>query len=236
MATASYQVEGAVDEGGGLLDLGHLQPRAGTTYHGDNGDIACDHYHRIDEDVELMAELGIPAYRFSIAWPRVQPDGKERKPGRSRLLPALVEGLRAHDIEPVATLYHWDLPQALEDAGGWMNRETAQRFEDFAGIVGSTGDRVKHWITLNEPWCSAFVGYAKGEHAPGSRGHRRECDSCTPPAAEPRFGGGVLAEAAGPSAQVGIALNLSPVMPATEHRRGHGRGPAGRRPAQPLVP
>jgi beta-glucosidase len=217
-ATAAYQVEGAVDEDGRTPSIwDSFSHRLGTTYHGDNGDIACDNYHRLDEDVELMAELGIQAYRFSIAWPRVQPDGKAtvNQIGLDHYR-RLVDALRAHDIEPVATLYHWDLPQPLEDAGGWTNRETAKRLEDFARVVGAAlGDRVERWMTLNEPWCSAFVGYAMGHHAPGIE----EIGSGVIAAHHLLLGHGMaaraLAESAGRSAQVGIALNLSPVRPAS---------------------
>jgi beta-glucosidase len=136
---------------------------------GDTGDVACDHYHRVDEDIALMRELGLQAYRFSIAWPRVVPTGTGavNQAGLdfySRLVDRLLEG----GIRPFATLYHWDLPQDLEDAGGWPERDTARRFADYAERIGRVlGDRVHTWTTLNEPWCSAFLGYAAGVHAPG---------------------------------------------------------------------
>jgi beta-glucosidase len=141
----------------------------GKTAGGETGDIAVDHYHRYREDVALMAELGLTAYRFSGSWPRVQPTG--RGPAVQVGLDfyrRLVDELLEHGIKPAVTLYHWDLPQELEDAGGWPERETALRFAEYAQIVGEAlGDRVEHWITLNEPWCSAFLGYASGVHAPG---------------------------------------------------------------------
>ncbi|MGV9250871.1 GH1 family beta-glucosidase [Streptomyces sp. NPDC003697] len=169
-ATSAYQIEGAVREGGrtpSIWDTFSHTP--GRTAGGDTGDIAVDHYHRYREDVALMAELGLNAYRFSVSWSRVQPTG--RGPAVQVGLDfyrRLVDELLAHGIRPAITLYHWDLPQELEDAGGWPERETALRFAEYAHIVGEAlGDRVEQWITLNEPWCSAFLGYGSGVHAPG---------------------------------------------------------------------
>ncbi|MEZ7003462.1 GH1 family beta-glucosidase [Streptomyces sp. AD55] len=169
-ATSAYQIEGAVREDGrtpSIWDTFSHTP--GKTAGGDTGDIAVDHYHRYRDDVALMAELGLGAYRFSVSWPRVQPTG--RGPAVQRGLDfyrRLVDELLAAGIKPAVTLYHWDLPQELEDAGGWPARDTAYRFAEYAGIVGEAlGDRVEQWITLNEPWCAAFLGYASGVHAPG---------------------------------------------------------------------
>jgi beta-glucosidase len=169
-ATSAYQIEGAAREDGrtpSIWDTFSHTP--GKTADGDHGDVAVDHYHRYREDVALMAELGLGAYRFSVSWPRVQPTG--RGPAVQRGLDfyrRLVDELLAHGIQPAVTLYHWDLPQELEDAGGWPERDTAYRFAEYAQIVGEAlGDRVEHWMTLNEPWCSAFLGYASGVHAPG---------------------------------------------------------------------
>ncbi|WP_022891822.1 GH1 family beta-glucosidase [Agromyces subbeticus] len=169
-ATASYQIEGAVHEGGrgpSIWDTFSHTP--GKVWNGDTGDTACDHYHRLDEDLDLMVQLGLEAYRFSIAWPRIQPTG--RGPANEAGLAfyeRLVDGLIARGIRPIATLYHWDLPQALEDEGGWGNRATAYAFADYARLVGERlGDRVAVWTTLNEPWCSAYLGYGSGAHAPG---------------------------------------------------------------------
>jgi beta-glucosidase len=169
-ATASYQIEGAVHEDGrgpSIWDTFSHTP--GRVLNGDTGDVADDHYHRLDADLDLMASLGLQAYRFSIAWPRIQPTG--RGPANQAGLDfysRLVDGLLARGIRPVATLYHWDLPQALEDEGGWPVRGTAEAFADYARIVGGAlGDRVHTWTTLNEPWCSAYLGYAAGVHAPG---------------------------------------------------------------------
>lgn len=169
-ATAAYQIEGAVNEDGrGPSIWDTFSHTAGATLNGDTGDIADDHYHRVDSDLDLMKSLNLQAYRFSISWPRIQPigSGPANQAGID-FYSRLVDGLIARGIAPVATLYHWDLPQALEDNGGWTNRETAERFADYARIMGQAlGDRVSMWTTLNEPWCSAYLGYAAGVHAPG---------------------------------------------------------------------
>lgn len=169
-STAAYQVEGAVREGGrtpSIWDTFAHTP--GKVHQGDNGDTACDHYHRYRDDVALMSGLGLNAYRFSVSWPRVQPTG--RGPAVQQGLDfyrSLADELLGAGITPVLTLYHWDLPQELEDAGGWPERDTAHRFADYARIVAEAlGDRVELWTTLNEPWCSAFLGYGSGVHAPG---------------------------------------------------------------------
>ncbi|MER5739600.1 GH1 family beta-glucosidase [Streptomyces sp. NPDC002262] len=169
-ATAAYQIEGAATEDGRTPSIWDTFSRTpGKVRNGDTGDIAADHYHRVREDVALMRELGVTDYRFSVAWPRVQPTG--RGPALQKGLDfyrRLCDELRESGIRPVATLYHWDLPQELEDAGGWPRRETAERFAEYAGIVaGGLGDRVATWTTLNEPWCAAFLGYGNGVHAPG---------------------------------------------------------------------
>ena len=171
-ATASYQIEGAVHEDGrgpSIWDTFSHTP--GATRNGETGDIACDHYHRYRQDVALMNELGLDAYRFSIAWPRVQPDGSGAvNPAGLEFYDRLLDELCAHGIKPVATMYHWDLPQPLEEAGGWTVRDTAYRFADYAAVVQHAfGDRVARWITLNEPFCSSMLGYGSGRHAPGRR-------------------------------------------------------------------
>jgi beta-glucosidase len=169
-ATAAYQIEGSVAADGrtpSIWDTFSATP--GKVANGDAGTVAADHYRRYREDVDLMAELGLSAYRFSVSWPRVQPGGRgpENAAGAA-FYDRLVDTLLEHRIRPVLTLYHWDLPQELEDAGGWANRDTAYRFADYAGLVAARlGNRVELWTTLNEPWCSAFLGYASGEHAPG---------------------------------------------------------------------
>jgi len=169
--TASYQIEGGVHEGGrqpSIWDTFSHTP--GRVAGGDTGDMACDHFHRYEQDVDLLAGLGVNAYRFSLAWGRLVDAGGRPNPAGIDFYSRLVDALLAHDITPVVTLYHWDLPQFLDDTGGWLNRDTASRFADYASIaVRALGDRVAHWTTLNEPWCTAFLGYASGEHAPGHR-------------------------------------------------------------------
>lgn len=169
-ATAAYQIEGAADEGGrgpSIWDTFSHTP--GKVLAGDTGDVADDHYHRLEEDVAILRDLGVGAYRFSLAWPRIQPTGSGAvNPAGLAFYDRLVDALLGAGIAPVATLYHWDLPQALEDRGGWAARETAERFAEYAGhAVRALGDRVAMWTTLNEPWCSAYLGYASGVHAPG---------------------------------------------------------------------
>jgi beta-glucosidase len=169
-ATASYQIEGAAREDGrgpSIWDTFSRTP--GKVYAGHTGDVACDHYHRYRDDVALMADLGLQAYRFSIAWPRIQPDGTGPvNPAGLDFYDRLVDELRGKGITPVVTLYHWDLPQSLEDRGGWTSRDTSYAFADYALAVHKRlGDRVETWTTLNEPWCSAYLGYASGVHAPG---------------------------------------------------------------------
>jgi beta-glucosidase len=170
VSTAAYQIEGGVHEdgrGASIWDTFVHEPGRVST--GDTGDVACNHYHRYREDVDLMAALGIDAYRFSVAWPRIQPDGRgAANPAGLDFYERLVDRLLARDIDPVATLFHWDLPQALQDDGGWFNRDTAARFAEYADIVvGILGDRVKMWITLNEPFIHTVIGHGFGLHAPG---------------------------------------------------------------------
>ncbi len=169
-ATASYQVEGAANEGGrtpSIWDTFSHTP--GKTTNGDTGDVACDQYHRYAGDVALMKEMGLQAYRFSISWSRVLPDAVGAvNPEGIAYYRALAEELHAHGIKAAATLYHWDLPQTLQDAGGWTNRATAEAFGEYArAMARELGDVVDLWSTLNEPWCSAYLGYASGAHAPG---------------------------------------------------------------------
>jgi beta-glucosidase len=169
-ATAAYQVEGAASaDGRGPSIWDTFSHTPGKTWNGDTGDIACDHYGRWEADLDLMAELGLQAYRFSIAWPRIVPAGRgDVNRAGLDFYSRLVDGLLERGIAPVATLYHWDLPQALEDAGGWAVRGTVDAFADYAGFVADAlGDRVAMWGTLNEPWCSAYLGYGQGGHAPG---------------------------------------------------------------------
>ena len=169
-ATAAYQIEGGAKEDGRTPSIWDtFADTPGAVAGGDTGEVAADHYHRYAEDVALMRELGLHAYRFSVSWPRVQPTGRGlANPAGLDFYDRLVDQLLAVGITPMLTLYHWDLPQELEDAGGWPHRETAYRFADYATLVaGRLGDRVPQWTTINEPWCAGFLGYASGEHAPG---------------------------------------------------------------------
>ena len=176
-ATASYQIEGAVDEDGrgpSIWDTFSHTP--GKVANGDTGDVACDHYHRWADDVDLIASYGLNAYRFSVAWPRIQPSG--RGPANQKGIDfyrRLVDRLVEKGIRPAATLYHWDLPQALQDeGGGWQNRDIVDRFAEYAAIVyEALGDGVAWWITHNEPWCVAAVGHRMGAARAGAAGPRR---------------------------------------------------------------
>ncbi len=217
-ATAAYQVEGAVAEDGrgpSIWDTFSHTP--GKVAGGDTGDVAVDQYHRYPQDVAIMAELGLDAYRFSVAWSRVVPGGQG--PVNRRGLDyysRLVDELLAHQIRPVLTLYHWDLPQELEDAGGWAARETAERFAEYSAVVArALGDRVGSWTTLNEPWCSAFLGYASGVHAPG----RRDAAAALAAVHHLLLGHGravaALRAELPSSAEVGITLNLAAVRSVT---------------------
>lgn len=171
-ASSSYQIEGAVRaDGRGPSIWDTFSHTPGKIAGADTGDVACDHYHRMDEDLDLMADLGVQSYRFSIAWPRIQPTGVGAPLAAGLdFYDRLVDGLLARGISPMATCYHWDLPQALEDRGGWRVRGTAEAFAQYCSIVASRlGDRVPHWCTINEPWCSWWLGYVQGNHAPGAQ-------------------------------------------------------------------
>jgi beta-glucosidase len=217
--TSAHQMEGSVHaDGRGVSIWDTYSHTPGATHHGDSADVTSDHYRRLDQDLDLAAELGAPAFCFSIAWPRVQPTGSG--PANQRGLDfyrRLVDGLRRRGITPVATLFHWDMPQPLEDAGGWPARDTAGRFADYAALVaGAFGGEVEMWVTLNEPWCASWLGYAKGEHAPGRQ------DVGLAAAATHHLllahGRAVQAlRAAVPAARVGIDLNLQPTRPASQH-------------------
>jgi beta-glucosidase len=215
VATSSYQIEGALDvDGRGRSIWDELCARTGAIADGSDGAIACESYARFDEDLALLEDLGVSAYRFSIAWPRVQPgvDGRVETRGLD-YYDRVVDGLLGAGIRPFPTLYHWDLPQALEEAGGWPVRDTALRFAEYAAVVAERlGDRVTHWATMNEPWCSAFLGYAAGVHAPG----RREGEAAYAAAHHLLLGhalGAAVIRDAWPAAQVGIVLNMAPVRP-----------------------
>jgi beta-glucosidase len=216
-ATAAYQIEGATTvDGRGPSIWDTFAHTPGKVDGGDTGDVAVDHYRHFREDIALMAELGLPAYRFSVSWPRVQPGG--RGPANDRGLDyyeRVVDELIDRDITPVLTLYHWDLPQELENAGGWGERDTAARFADFAALVaGRLGDRVPIWTTLNEPWCSAFLGYASGVHAPGRTDPALSLRAAHHLLLAHGLGTQALRAALPASRQLSITLNLCAVMPA----------------------
>ena len=168
-ATAAYQIEGAAYEDGRTDSIWDAFARVpGAVVGAENGDVACDHYHRYAQDVAMMADLGLQTYRFSTSWSRVRPDGGAVNAKGLAFYSRLVDELLEKNIKPWLTLYHWDLPQALEDKGGWANRDTAYLFAEYAASVHDVlGDRVDSWTTLNEPWCSSFLSYIAGEHAPG---------------------------------------------------------------------
>jgi beta-galactosidase len=216
-ATAAYQIEGAVNEDGrgpSIWDTFSHTP--GKISDGSTGDVADDHYHRYPEDVSIMAGLGMSAYRFSIAWPRIFPTGSGRlnQPGLD-FYRQLAEACSNRGITPYATLYHWDLPQPLEDAGGWLNRDTAERFRDYAAATQQAlGDVISHWITLNEPWCSAFLGYAVGVHAPGKTLGAEAMHAVHHLLLA--HGLAISAMREGPAGTLGITLNLSSVRAASD--------------------
>jgi beta-glucosidase len=221
-ATSAYQIEGAVAEGGRSPSIWDTFCRVpGAIDNGDTGDVACDHYHRWPEDVALMRRLGVDAYRFSIAWPRVLPEGTGRvNEAGLDFYERLVDGLLESGIRPFATLYHWDLPQVLQDRGGWPARDTAMAFADYAQVLGERlGDRIEDWFTVNEPLCSAWIGYLEGRMAPGERDLSRAI-----PASHHLLLGHGLAAAAlrsvsrGP-VRVGAVLNLSPCEPASDDEK-----------------
>ena len=215
-ATAAYQIEGAAAEDGrtpSIWDTFSHTP--GRVLNGDTGDIAADHYHRFRDDVALMRDLNLGAYRFSVSWSRVQPTG--RGPAIQRGLDfyrQLVDELLDKGITPVATLYHWDLPQELEDVGGWTVRDTTERFAEYAGIMAhALGDRVPYWTTLNEPWCSAYLGYGSGVHAPGRTEPRAALKAAHHLNLAHGRAIGVLRSVLPASAQTSITLNLHQVRP-----------------------
>ncbi|WP_424920171.1 GH1 family beta-glucosidase [Streptomyces sp. wa13] len=218
VATAAYQIEGAVAEDGrapSIWDTFSHTP--GAVDNGDTGDVACDHYHRVPEDIGLIKELGAGAYRFSVAWPRVVPggDGPVNKAGLD-FYDRLVDGLLEAGITPFTTLYHWDLPQALQDRGGWTVRETAEHFAAYSGVVvDRLGDRVKDWATLNEPLCSAWIGHLEGRMAPGLT----DLTAAVRASFHLHLGHGLAVREIRdrcPDARVGIVNNLSPVQAASE--------------------
>jgi beta-glucosidase len=216
-ATSAYQIEGAVREDGrGECIWDRFVRQPGRVANGDTGDVACDSYHRHTDDVRLLRELGLNGYRFSVAWPRVFPEGRGRvNEAGLDFYDRFVDELLANGIEPFVTLYHWDLPQALEERGGWPVRETADAFaEQVSAVVSRLGDRVTSWITMCEPWVVAFLGYGTGEHAPG-----RSSDADAGAALHHVLLGHARAlevvRAEAPRAKVGITIDLVHFEPAT---------------------
>jgi beta-glucosidase len=219
VSTSAYQIEGSVDaDGRGPSIWDTYSHTPGKIDGGGTGDVACDHYRRWPEDVDLIASLNVNTYRFSLAWPRLFPDGRRREQRGFDHYSRLIDALLERGIEPVVTLYHWDLPQALEDVGGWKSRETTERFAEYAAAAfDAYGDRVQWWLTINEPWIIGLLGYLHGLHAPG-------------------YSDDVLGEvtvfhhlllahgravqeyrAGGHTGNVGLAPNLAPHYPASDH-------------------
>ncbi|MEV6595837.1 GH1 family beta-glucosidase [Actinoplanes sp. NPDC051346] len=224
VATSAYQIEGAAAEDGRTPSIWDTFCRTpGAVTGGDNGDVACDHYHRMPQDVALIKSLGVDSYRFSVAWPRVQPHGRGPvNPAGLAFYDRLTDELLGAGVDPWVTLYHWDLPQALEDAGGWPNRDTAYRFADYAMLVFERlSDRVDTWTTLNEPWCSAWLGYQTGVHAPG----RRDFDAAVAATHHLLLGHGLatrrMKAAATREHTFGITLNMGTADPATDAPADH---------------
>jgi beta-glucosidase len=217
-STSAYQIEGAWKEDGkGESIWDRFSHTPGKVKNGDTGDVACDHYHRHQEDVQIMHELGMNSYRFSLSWPRIQPTGSGEVNDKGldfykRLIDALLET----KIRPFVTLYHWDLPQALEDAGGWPHRDTAQRFADYAGIVAKAlGDRVHAYMIFNEPWAFTLVGYLAGASAPG----RTDLDAYLLSTHTVNLAQGMAfraIKAAQPKSSVGTAFSMAPAHPVTD--------------------
>ncbi|MBL8153253.1 MAG: beta-glucosidase [Anaerolineae bacterium] len=217
VAASSYQIEGAAREDGrGECTWTRFSHTPGKVKDGDTGDVACDHYHRYPEDIALMRDLGVHSYRFSVSWPRILPTGRGMvNEAGLDFYSRVVDALLAEGIQPAATLYHWDFPQALEDQGGWTNPDSVKWFVDYADVVTrALGDRVKFWVDFNEPWCSSMLGYLFGQHAPGVQ------DAVKAYRAAHHL---MLAHGAvvpvirqnSPGAQVGITLNPVPQLPAT---------------------
>jgi beta-glucosidase len=218
VATSAYQIEGAANEDGrgpSIWDTFSRQP--GRVANGDTGDMASDHYHRLPEDLALLSRLGVSAYRFSVSWPRVLPDGRGavNEPGLA-FYERLVDGLLERQIRPMLTMYHWDLPQALQERGGWTNPDIVEWFAEYAGVLaGRLGDRVADWLTLNEPQVFAFTGHAHGVHAPGQRDWPtalRVADA----ALRAHAAAAARIRSTVPEARVGVALNINRVEPASD--------------------
>ncbi len=217
VATASFQIEGANTADGRCESIwDRFCATPGKVLNGDDGAVACDHYNRLEQDLDLIQELGVDAYRFSIAWPRIEPKPGQWNEAGFRFYERLIDGLIARGIQPYLTLYHWDLPQYLEDKGGWINRETAYAFATYADKVTERfGDKVVSYATFNEPLCSAFVGYRWGSHAPGYQDERLAYQA----AHHLLLAHGLALPSMrknAPNAQHGIVLNFTPAYPLTD--------------------
>lgn len=217
-STSSYQIEGAVDQDGrGESIWDRFCATPGHIRDGSSGAMACDHYQRWPQDLDLARSLGTNAYRFSIAWPRIFANGRGRAANQKGLdfYSRLVDGMLERGLEPWVTLYHWDLPQALQDQGGWANRDTVDAFVDYTDVVSRhLGDRIKHWITHNEPWCTAFHGHYEGVHAPGLKDFKTALQVCHNVLVSHGLAIPVIRRNV-PAARVGAALSLHPLKPAS---------------------
>ena len=218
-STSSFQIEGGGHEGGrGESIWDRFCDTPGRIRDGSNGEVACDHFHRWPQDLDLARSLGVNAYRFSIAWPRIFPNGRGTTPNAQGLdfYSRLVDGMLERGLEPWATLYHWDLPQALQEQGGWVARSTVDAFVEYTdAVTRHLGDRVKHWITHNEPWCTAFLGHLYGSHAPGLKDYRASLQVCH----HLLLSHGRAIEVVRRNvaqADVGITLSLHPIVPASD--------------------
>jgi beta-glucosidase len=219
VATSAYQIEGAAAQDGRTASIWDTFCRVpGAVVNADDGDVACDHYHQMPDDVELIADLGVDTYRFSVSWSRVQPGGRGPvNAAGMAFYDRLVDEMLGRGVEPWLTLYHWDLPQELEDAGGWPARDTAERFADYSmHVFDALSDRVNVWTTLNEPWCSAMLGYFVGVHAPG----RRDLGDAISAVHHLLLGHGLatarMRAAARTPVELGITLNLGNAIPASD--------------------
>ncbi len=220
VATSSYQIEGSVGEGRGECIWHRFSHTPGKTLNGEHGDVACDHLHLYRDDVALMRDLGIKHYRFSTSWPRVLPNGTGAvNPRGMDFYDSLVDTLLEADITPYLTLYHWDLPQALQDKGGWENPDSVRWFTDYARLmVERLGDRVPYWITHNEPWCASFLSNELGIHAPG----KRDLSAALKVAHHLLRSHGMATRAIRdqkPTVKVGIAINMNGITPVSSDPR-----------------
>jgi beta-glucosidase len=225
VATSAYQIEGAWQEDGrGVSIWDTFSHTPGKIVNDENGDVTVDHYHRWKQDIALLSDLGMQAYRFSVAWPRIWPDGTGRvNPKGLVFYDRIVDELLKRGIEPYVCLYHWDLPQPLQDRGGWTNRDTASHFAEYARVVaGRLGDRVHCWFTHNEPWVAAFVGHFLGEHAPGAKDIGAAIKSLHHLLLSHGLAADAICAEVKRPVEIGITLNLNTVYPATDSARDAG--------------